>query len=648
VKDLGADGSSAAVNSGAVQSETSALEDAATSETNSAAEFTPPSAPTEIHYDIITDKKLFSEWLSRLEQAQAFAFDTETTSLNIMDAKIVGVSFAIEAGKAAYIPCGHDYMGAPEQLPIEWVLQELKTILEDANKIKIGQNLKYDRSVLLNYGLELRGIVFDTMLESYIFNSIGSRHNMDALAQNYLDYKTVTFEELAGKGVKQLGFNQLKIEDAGHYAAEDADITLRLHQFFWPQLDQIPSLKSVFETIEIPLIPVLSHIERNGALVDANLLGKHSIELAERLTQLERKAYEIAGQEFNLSSPKQLGVILFEQQKLPIIKKTPTGAPSTAEEVLQELALDYPLPKVLMEYRGLAKLKSTYTDKLPLEINKRTGRIHTSYHQAVAATGRLSSQDPNLQNIPIKTEEGRRIRQAFIAPKGYKLVAADYSQIELRIMAHLSDDIGLLTAFEKGLDVHRATAAEVFGVPVDSVTTEMRRSAKAINFGLIYGMSAFGLAKQLHVGRNEAQQYIDRYFERYPGVQRYMNETRALAHEQGFVETIFGRRLYLPDINAKNKNLQMGAERTAINAPMQGTAADIIKKAMISVDNWLVEAKVDAKLIMQVHDELVLEVAEGQVEQVRAGVIARMSAAAQLKVPLLVEAGVGNNWDEAH
>lgn len=610
--------------------------------------FTAPAAPTEIQYDIVTDKDLFADWLGRLIKAPAFSFDTETTSLNIMDARIVGVSFAIEAGKAAYIPCGHDYMGTPEQLPIEWVLQELKTILEDSSKIKIGQNLKYDRSVLLNYGVTLRGIVFDTMLESYIFNSIGSRHNMDALAQNYLNYKTVTFEDLAGKGVKQLAFNQLKIEDAGHYAAEDADITLRLHQFFWPQLDKIPSLKSVFETIEIPLIPVLSHVERNGALVDANLLGKHSIELGERLTQLERKAYEIAGQEFNLSSPKQLGVILFEQQKLPIIKKTPTGTPSTAEEVLQELALDYPLPKVLMEYRGLAKLKSTYTDKLPLEINKRTGRIHTSYHQAVAATGRLSSQDPNLQNIPIKTEEGRRIRQAFIAPKGYKLVAADYSQIELRIMAHLSDDVGLLTAFEKGLDVHRATAAEVFGVNVDSVTTEMRRSAKAINFGLIYGMSAFGLAKQLHVGRNEAQQYIDRYFERYPGVQRYMNETRALAHEQGFVETIFGRRLYLPDINAKNKNLQMAAERTAINAPMQGTAADIIKKAMISVDNWLLESNVDAKLIMQVHDELVLEVAENHVEEVRAGVIARMSAAAQLKVPLLVEAGVGNNWDEAH
>ncbi|HSX52396.1 MAG TPA: DNA polymerase I [Cellvibrio sp.] len=601
-----------------------------------------------VQYDIITDKNIFADWLERLHQATEFSFDTETTALEIMDAKIVGVNFAIAAGVAAYVPCGHDYMGAPEQLPLEWVLEQLKPILENANKIKIGQNLKYDRSVLLNYGIELRGIAFDTMLESYVWNSIGSRHNMDDLAQNYLDYKTVTFEEIAGKGAKQLTFNQLKIEDAGHYAAEDADITLRLHQFFWPQLEKIPSLKSVFDSIEMPLVPVLSRIERNGALVDANLLGKQSIELGERLIQLERKAYEIAGQEFNLSSPKQLGVILFEQQKLPVLKKTPTGTPSTAEEVLQELALDYPLPKVLMEYRGLAKLKSTYTDKLPLVINKRTGRIHTSYHQAVAATGRLSSQDPNLQNIPIKTEEGRRIRQAFIAPQGYKLVAADYSQIELRIMAHLSDDAGLLSAFEKGLDVHRATAAEVFGVGLDGVTSEMRRSAKAINFGLIYGMSAFGLAKQLRVGRNEAQQYIDRYFERYPGVQRYMNNIRALAHEQGYVETIFGRRLYLPDINAKNKNLQMGAERTAINAPMQGTAADIIKTAMIKVQAWLDKEQLDAKIIMQVHDELVLEVAESQLDKVRAGLIERMSAAASLKVPLLVEAGVGDNWDEAH
>jgi DNA polymerase I len=642
VKDLGEENSSSANTNVSNPSDTSI-----SSTTHEVEEFVTV-APSEVRYDIITDKTAFADWLERLQNASEFSFDTETTALEIMNAKIVGVNFAIEAGIAAYIPCAHDYMGAPEQLPLEWVLAQLKPLLEDANKIKIGQNLKYDRSVLLNYDIELRGIKFDTMLESYVWNSIGSRHNMDDLAKNYLDYKTVTFEELAGKGVKQLSFNQLKIEDAGHYAAEDADITLRLHQFFWPQLEKVASLKSVFANIEIPLIPVLSRIERNGALVDAKLLGQQSIELGERLTQLERKAYDIAGQEFNLSSPKQLGVILFEQQKLPVLKKTPTGTPSTAEEVLQELALDYPLPKVLMEYRGLAKLKSTYTDKLPLVINPRTGRIHTSYHQAVAATGRLSSQDPNLQNIPIKTEEGRRIRQAFIAPAGYQLVAADYSQIELRIMAHLSDDAGLLSAFEKGLDVHRATAAEVFGVALDAVTPEMRRSAKAINFGLIYGMSAFGLAKQLHLGRNEAQQYIDRYFERYPGVQRYMNNIRALAHEQGYVETLFGRRLYLPDINAKNKNLQMGAERTAINAPMQGTAADIIKTAMIKVQAWLDETGLDARIIMQVHDELVLEVAETQLDKVRAGLIERMSAAAELKVPLLVEAGVGSNWDEAH
>ncbi|ACE84986.1 DNA polymerase I [Cellvibrio japonicus Ueda107] len=608
----------------------------------------PTKTAIEKHYDIIFTESEFATWLARLQAATEFSFDTETTSLDVMEARIVGVSVATEPGVAAYIPCGHDYMGAPEQLSLEWVLNQLKPLLEDEHKIKIGQNIKYDRSVLLNYGITLRGIKYDTMLESYVWNSVASRHNMDDLAQTYLDYKTVTFEELAGKGVKQLTFNQLKIEDAGHYAAEDADITLRLHQFFWPQLQQQSGLCKVFREIEMPLVPVLSHIERNGALVDAKLLGQHSIELGERMVQLERKAYELAGQEFNLSSPKQLGVILFEQLQLPVIKKTPTGTPSTAEEVLQELALDYPLPKVIMEYRAMAKLKSTYTDKLPLMINPATGRIHTNYHQAVAATGRLSSQDPNLQNIPIKTDEGRRIRQAFIAPAGYKLVAADYSQIELRIMAHLSSDSGLLSAFEKGLDVHRATAAEVFGVALDSVTPEMRRSAKAINFGLIYGMSAFGLAKQLHVGRNEAQQYIDRYFERYPGVQRYMNNIRAQAHEQGYVETLFGRRLYLPDINAKNKNFQLAAERTAINAPMQGTAADIIKTAMIAVDNWLVEAGLDAKLIMQVHDELVLEVAESCLDEVCTGVVARMSAAARLNVPLIVDAGVGNNWDEAH
>ncbi|HWV14328.1 MAG TPA: DNA polymerase I [Cellvibrio sp.] len=636
----------AELNQPAVVSSASHVELVATAEQDLAI----PAAPAKVEklYTIILAQAELDQWLEKLTKAELFSFDTETTSLNIMDARIVGVSFAVEAGIAAYVPCGHDYMGAPEQLSIESVLAQLKPLLENADKRKVGQNLKYDRSVLLNYGVELRGIAFDTMLESYVLNSIGSRHNMDDLALKYLDYTAVTFTDLAGKGAKQLTFNQLPIDEAGHYAAEDADITLRLHQVIWPKLAQIPSLSRVFREIEMPLLAVLSTIERNGALVDATLLGRQSIELGERMTQLERKAYEIAGQEFNLSSPKQLAAILFEQQKLPVIKKTPTGVPSTAEEVLQELALDYPLPKVLMEYRGLAKLKSTYTDKLPQMINPKTNRIHTSYHQAVAATGRLSSQDPNLQNIPIKTAEGRRIRQAFVAAKGYKLVAADYSQIELRIMAHLSGDEGLLNAFAQGLDVHRATAAEVFAVPLESVTAEMRRSAKAINFGLIYGMSAFGLAKQLHLGRNEAQQYIDRYFERYPGVQRYMNEIRAQAHEQGYVETLFGRRLYLPDINAKNKNLQMAAERTAINAPMQGTAADIIKKAMIQVEDWLADSGLDAKIIMQVHDELVLEVAENQVEKICEGLIARMSAAANLKVPLLVEAGVGDNWDEAH
>jgi DNA polymerase-1 len=604
--------------------------------------------PIEVNYETIIDKAALGQWIDRLAKAELFAFDTETTSLDAMQARIVGVSFAVAPGEAAYVPCAHDYMGAPTQLDLNDVLQALKPLLEDANKQKVGQNLKYDRSVLLNHDVRLAGIAYDTMLESYVLNSIGSRHNMDDLAQKYLGHTTILFEEIAGKGAKQLTFNQIKVEDAAPYAAEDADITLRLHQRLWPELEAIASLKRVFTDIEMPLLPVLSAIERNGALVDARLLGQQSIELGERMVELERKAYDIAGQEFNLGSPKQLGAILFDQLKLPVIKKTPTGSPSTAEEVLQELALDYPLPKVLMEYRMLAKLKSTYTDKLPLMINPETKRIHTSYHQAVAATGRLSSTDPNLQNIPIRNEEGRRIRQAFIAPTGYKIVAADYSQIELRIMAHLSEDAGLLNAFEHELDVHRATAAEVFGVDLDQVTPEMRRSAKAINFGLIYGMSAFGLAKQLHLGRNEAQQYIDRYFERYPGVQRYMNETRALAHEQGYVETLFGRRLYLPDINARNKNLQLAAERTAINAPMQGTAADIIKTAMINVDNWLSESQLDARMIMQVHDELVLEVAENQVETVSKSLKQHMSSAASLKVPLLVEVGVGNNWDEAH
>jgi DNA polymerase-1 len=596
----------------------------------------------------ITDEAVFAEWLQKLTAAELFAFDTETTSLNAMNARLVGVSFAVEPGEAAYVPCGHDYMGAPAQLPLTWVLEQLKPLLENPAKAKVGQNLKYDRSVLLNHGVEMRGITFDTMLESYVLNSTATRHNLDDLARKYLDHTTIQYEDIAGKGAKQLTFNQIKVEEAAPYAAEDADLALRLHRQLWPELTRSDGLKQVFEKIEMPLLPVLSRIERHGALVDAKLLGQQSLELGQRMVELERKAFELAGEEFNLGSPKQLGAILFEKQQLPVIKKTPTGAPSTAEEVLQELALDYPLPKVLMEYRGLAKLKSTYTDKLPQMINPATGRIHTSYHQAVAATGRLSSSEPNLQNIPIRTEEGRRIRQAFIAPAGYKIVAADYSQIELRIMAHLSEDTGLLHAFEQGLDVHRATAAEVFGVALEAVSPEMRRSAKAINFGLIYGMSAFGLAKQLRLGRNEAQQYIDRYFERYPGVQRYMNDIRALAHEQGYVETLMGRRLYLPEINARNKNLQLAAERTAINAPMQGTAADIIKIAMLEVDEWLHEQQLDARIIMQVHDELVLEVAEAQLETVTSGLIARMSAAAALRIPLLVEAGVGNNWDEAH
>ncbi|MAN51433.1 MULTISPECIES: DNA polymerase I [unclassified Marinimicrobium] len=601
-----------------------------------------------VDYEVVTEQASLDAWLKALKSAELFAFDTETTSLHAMEAKVVGLSFAVEPGKAAYVPLAHDYMGAPDQLDRDSVLAALKPLLEDPKKAKVGQNLKYDRNVLRNHGIELRGIAFDTMLESYVLNSTSGRHDMDSLALRYLDYRCTSFEDIAGKGAKQLTFNQIKIDDAAPYAAEDADVTLRLHRRLWPELEKTDSLKRVFTDLEMPLVPVLANIERNGALVDGRVLGEHSRQLGERLAQLEKEAHEIAGRPFNLGSTKQLGEILFDEQKLPVLKKTPKGKPSTAEEVLQELALDYPLPKLLMEYRGLSKLKSTYTDKLPLMINKATGRIHTSYHQAVTATGRLSSSDPNLQNIPIRTEEGRRIRQAFIAPKGYKVLAADYSQIELRIMAHLSEDKGLLNAFEQELDVHKATAAEVFGTELDKVTPEMRRRAKAINFGLIYGMSAFGLAKQLHIGRQEAQEYIDRYFDRYPGVLRYMDNTRAQAREQGYVETLLGRRLYLPEINARNGNLRQGAERTAINAPMQGTAADIIKAAMIDVDRWLLKEKLDARIMMQVHDELVLEVAEGQLDEVREGIVERMSKAADLKVPLLVEAGVGDNWDQAH
>lgn len=599
-------------------------------------------------YQMLLTEAELMPWLERLKTAELFAFDTETTSLEYMQAQLVGVSFAIEPGEAAYVPCGHDYMGAPEQISRERLIELLKPLLEDESRKKVGQNLKYDKNVLANYDIDLRGIEFDTMLESYSLDSIGSRHDMDSLAQKYLGVKTTKFEDIAGKGAKQLRFNQIKLEDAAPYAAEDADITLRLHQTLWAKLEGISGPEKIFNTLEMPLVSVLSRIERNGALVDGNVLGLQSVELSDRLTELEKQAFELAGEEFNLSSPKQLGVILFEKLELPVIKKTPKGAPSTAEAVLQELALDYELPQVLMEYRGLAKLKSTYTDKLPQMIDPASGRIHTSYHQAVTATGRLSSSDPNLQNIPIRTEEGRRVRQAFIARKGYKMLAADYSQIELRIMAHLSGDDGLVSAFAEGLDVHKATAAEVFGVELETVTVEMRRRAKAINFGLIYGMSAFGLAKQLDIGRYEAQEYIDTYFERYPGVQEYMDRVRAQAHDDGYVETLQGRRLYLPEINASNKMKQQAAERTAINAPMQGTAADIIKAAMIAVDKWLMEEKIDALLIMQVHDELVLEVADADVEKVSAKLCELMEGAATLNVPLLVEAGVGDNWDEAH
>lgn len=602
----------------------------------------------EVNYETVLTETELAPWIKALEAAEVFAFDTETTSLDYMQAQVVGVSFSIEPGKAAYVPCGHDYLDAPEQISRERLFELLKPLLEDPNQLKIGQNLKYDKNVLVNHGISLEGIAFDTMLESYTLNSVANRHDMDTLAKTHLDIDTVHFEDIAGKGAKQLTFNQIPLEQASPYAAEDADITLRLHQVLWPSLQKDQGPKEVFNEIELPLVPVLSRIERQGALLDCNLLGQQSIELAERMQTLERDAFDIAGEEFNLSSPKQLGVILFDKLALPILKKTPKGAPSTAEEVLQELALDYPLPKVLMEYRGLSKLKSTYTDKLPKMVQASTGRVHTSYHQAVTATGRLSSSDPNLQNIPIRTDEGRRVRQAFIAPQGHKVVAADYSQIELRIMAHLSKDKGLLDAFSQGLDVHKATAAEVFSCELEAVTTEQRRSAKAINFGLIYGMSAFGLAKQLRIGRKDAQQYMDLYFERYPGVQRYMDETRMDAAENGYVETLFGRRLYLPEINASNGMRRQAAERTAINAPMQGTAADIIKKAMIDVDNWLNSSELDAKIIMQVHDELVLEVPESQLQETMDGLVERMSAAADLAVPLLVEVGVGDNWDEAH
>jgi DNA polymerase-1 len=598
-------------------------------------------------YELVLTSEAFTSWLIKLAQAEQFAFDTETTSVEYMAAKVVGVSFAVEAGSAAYVPFAHDYIDAPEQLSEEFVLGQLKPLLEDAGKAKIGQNLKYDAHVLKNHGIAMRGMKYDTMLESYVNNSTASRHNMDSLAQHYLDLKTVSFEEVAGKGAKQLTFNQVSLDVAAPYAAEDADITLRLHEEIYSQLKRESKLLKVFNELEMPLLPVLAKVEQNGALLDVALLQQHSIELGKRLEELEKQAYELADQPFNLASPKQLGEILFEKLKLPVLKKTKKGAPSTAEEVLQELALDYPLPKVLMEYRGLAKLKSTYTDTLPLMVDG-SNRVHTSYQQAVTATGRLSSTNPNLQNIPIRNAEGRRIRQAFIPPQGYTMVAADYSQIELRIMAHLSGDQGLRNAFAQGLDIHRATAAEVFDVSLEAVSIEQRRSAKAINFGLIYGMSAFGLAKQLDVGRHQAQEYMDLYFDRYPGVAHFMDDIKLQAKDKGYVETLRGRRLYLPNINASNGMLRQGAERTAINAPMQGTAADIIKQAMIDVDKWLEADNIDARMIMQVHDELVFEVATPIVEGFIQAAAEIMEAAAELAVPLVVDVGQGTNWDEAH
>ncbi|WP_145530750.1 DNA polymerase I [Yersinia alsatica] len=601
------------------------------------------------NYQTILDEKSLADWIERLKKAEVFAFDTETDGLDTLSSNLIGFSFAVAPGEAAYLPVAHDYLDAPAQLDRDWVLAQLKPLLEDDKALKVGQNLKFDQSMLARYDINLRGIAFDTMLESYVLDSVAGRHDMDSLAERYLNHKTITFEEIAGKGKNQLTFNQIALEQAGPYAAEDADVTLQLHLVLWPKLQQSEGLKRVFQEIEMPLLPVLSRIERTGVLIDQNILAAHSKELTIRLDELEKQAHELADEPFNLASPKQLQVILYEKQKLPILKKTPGGAASTNEEVLAELALDYPLPKVILEYRGLAKLKSTYTDKLPLMINPVSGRVHTSYHQAVTATGRLSSRDPNLQNIPVRNEEGRRIRQAFIAPQGYRIMAADYSQIELRIMAHLSQDKGLLAAFAAGKDIHRATAAEVFGLPLEKVTNEQRRSAKAINFGLIYGMSAFGLARQLNIPRGEAQRYMDLYFERYPGVLEYMERTRKQAADQGYVTTLDGRRLYLPDIHSRNATRRKAAEREAINAPMQGTAADIIKRAMIAVDAWLQqEPEPKVRVIMQVHDELVFEVHESVVESAEQKVRELMEQSMQLAVPLKVDVGVGDNWDQAH
>lgn len=620
-----------------------------TSTANTSEESETSKTEIEANYHTIYTETELEQWIDKLNKAPLIALDTETTSLNYMEAQLVGLSFAVAPGEAIYIPLAHDYDGAPVQLDQALVLSKLKPLLEDPQLKKVGQNLKYDMSILANVGIRLKGIAFDTMLESYVFNSVASRHDMDSLALKYLGHKNISFEEIAGKGAKQLTFNQINLETAAPYAAEDADITLRLHQHLWPRLEKEPELAKVFTDLELPLISVLSGIERDGVLIDSMMLGQQSEELARKIDELEQKAYEIAGETFNLSSPKQLQALFFEKLGYPVIKKTPKGAPSTAEEVLVELALDYPLPKIILQHRSLSKLKSTYTDKLPLMVNPKSGRLHTSYHQANAATGRLSSSEPNLQNIPIRTEEGRRIRHAFIAPEGKQILAADYSQIELRIMAHLSQDKGLLSAFAAGKDIHRATASEVFGVDFNEVTAEQRRRAKAVNFGLIYGMSAFGLAKQLDIPRKEAQSYIDTYFERYPGVLQYMEETRALAAEQGYVSTLNGRRLYLPAIKDRNAMRRQAAERAAINAPMQGTAADIIKRAMIMVSEWIQqETQGEIKMIMQVHDELVFEVESSQASHLKTKVCELMAQAADLDVALIAEADVGETWDQAH
>ncbi len=600
------------------------------------------------HYELILDSDHLRRWIERLEAAELIAVDTETTSIDYMKAELVGFSFAVSPGEAAYLPVAHDYPGAPEQVSLEEALAALKPVLANVAIAKVGQNLKYDMSVLARYGVVINGPLHDTMLQSYVLNSVATRHNMDALAGFYLDRKTIHFEDVAGKGAKQLTFNEVPLETAGDYAAEDADVTLALHHHLYPQLQAVPSLLGVYNDIDMPLVRILSLIERQGTLVDGRMLKQHGAELADRLNELTKQVWQLAGENFNLDSPKQLQSILYDKMALPVLKKTPGGQPSTAEAVLVDLAQDYELPQMILSYRSLAKLKSTYADKLPLDIQPATGRIHTSYHQAVAATGRLSSSDPNLQNIPIRNAEGRRIRQAFVAPAGRSILAADYSQIELRIMAHLSGDAGLTQAFAENQDIHRATAAEVFGLAPDDVADEQRRSAKAINFGLIYGMSAFGLAKQLNISRGLAADYIDRYFDRYPGVLRYMDETKAVAADQGYVETVFGRRLYLPEINAKAVPRRQAAERTAINAPMQGTAADIIKLAMMAVQDWLPDSGLEAQMIMQVHDELVFEVAQGDVEALNTGVVARMAGAASLSVPLVVDTGVGENWDQAH